>query len=64
MVGLLFLLCSGVKYKNLVLIPVLPEIMHCLPHKTRLEHYFGISSKAICSAENKMQLVFLDWYQK
>jgi hypothetical protein len=63
-VGLLFLLRSGVTYKNLVLMPALPEIAHCLPHETRLEHYFGISSKAICSAENEMKLVFRDWYQK
>ena len=36
----------------------------CLPFENKLEHYFGISSKAICEVENELKLVFRAHYQR
>jgi hypothetical protein len=61
--GLLFLLRSGLKYKNSVLLAAIPEIQLCLPHENKLEMYFGISSKIICCVENEIKLVFREVMQ-
>jgi len=62
--GLLYLLRTGLTYRNHVLLMPIEEIAGCLPYENKLEAYFGISSKAICETENEMKLVFRAHYQR
>lgn len=63
-VGLLYLLRAGLIYGSHVLLMPMEEIAVCLPFENKLEHYFGISSKAICEVENELKLVFRAHYQR
>ena len=61
--GMLYMLRTGLTYKNRVLLAAIPEIDACLPHENKIELYFGISSKVICMTENEVKLVFREFYQ-
>lgn len=62
--GLLYLLRTGLTYRNTVLLASIEEVAGCLPHENKLEAYFGISSKVICETENEIKLVFRGHYQR
>lgn len=62
--GLLYLLRTGLTYRNHVLLMPIEEIAGCLPYENKLEGYFGISSKVICETENTIKLVFREFYQR
>lgn len=61
--GLLYLLRSGLVYKNQVLLAAVDEVANCLPFENKLWEYFGISSKVICETENEIKLVFREHLQ-
>jgi hypothetical protein len=61
--GLLYLLRTGLTYRNHVLIGAIEEVAGCLPYENKLEAYFGISSKNICESENMVKLLFRTHYQ-
>lgn len=61
--GMLYMLRTGLTYRNRVLLAAIPEIDACLPHENKIELYFGISSKVICMTENEVKLVFREYYQ-
>lgn len=61
--GLLYLLRTGLVYKNKVLLAAVDEISQCLPYENKLWEYFGISSKVICETENEIKLVFREHLQ-
>jgi hypothetical protein len=61
--GLLYLLRTGLTYKNHVLLGAIEEVAGCLPYENKLEAYFGISSKNICESENMVKLLFRTHYQ-
>lgn len=62
--GLIYLLRSGISYRNYELLPAIPEIAQCLPIESRLKLYFNISSKVITSVENEVKLAYRDFHQK
>lgn len=62
-VGLLYLLRTGLTFKNRVLLGSIEEIAWCLPFENRLESYFGISSKILTEVENEIKLVYRSCYQ-
>lgn len=62
--GLLYLLRTGLVYKNKVLLAAVEEVAHCLPHENKLGEYYGISSKVICETENEIKLVFREHLQQ
>lgn len=61
--GLLYLLRTGITYKNHDLLSAIPEISRCLPMESRLQTYFRINSKVITSVENEIKLAFRDFLQ-
>ena len=63
-VGLLYLLRSGITFHNHVILPAVPEISSCIPSESKLEQYFGISSKVVTSIENECKLFLRGVYQQ
>ncbi len=61
--GLLYMLKTGLIFKDRMLLLSIPEIDRCLPHENKIESYFGISSKVICMTENEVKLLFRESYQ-
>lgn len=61
--GMLYMLKTGLVFKNQVLLCAIPEVDRCLPHENKIEAYFGISSKVICMTENEVKLIFRESYQ-
>lgn len=51
-VGLMYLLRTGLTYEKHVLLPCIEEVALVLPNENRLENVFGISCKSICIVEN------------
>ena len=60
--GLLYLLQTGLQFKNHMLLSCIEEVADCLPHENKLETFFGISSKVICETENEIKLVFREHF--
>ena len=63
-VGLLILLRSGISFHSHVILPAVPEISSCLPSESKLEQYFGFSSKVVTSIENECKLFLRGVYQQ
>lgn len=61
--GLLYLLRTGIQYRNHELFACIPEIARCIPMESRLKAYFNINSKVITSVENEVKLAFRDFHQ-
>lgn len=61
--GMLYMLKSGLVFREKVLLSAIPEVERCLPHENKIEAHFGISSKVICMTENEVKLVFRETYQ-
>lgn len=62
-VGLLYLLRSGIVFHSHVILPAVPEIASCIPSESKLEQYFGYSSKVVTSIENECKLFLRGVYQ-
>lgn len=63
-VGLLYLLRSGIVFHSHVILPAVPEISSCIPAESRLEQYFKVSSKVVTSIENECKLFLRSVYQR
>ena len=61
--GLLYMLRTGLCYRNIVLLQCIHEIADCLPLESKITQYFGISSKCVTSVENLVKLTFRAHYQ-
>ena len=56
-IGLLYLMKSGLEYQNELWLPKINALNFCLPHENSLEKYFGISVKIICDTENTVKML-------
>lgn len=62
-IGLLYLLKTGLIYKNQMLLAKVEEVKFCLPYENKLWEYFCISSKVLCETENEIKLLFRERLQ-
>ena len=56
-IGLLYLMKSGLIMNNCYWLPKFEDLNYCLPHENSLEKFFGISIKIICETENEVKLL-------
>lgn len=55
-IGVLYLMKTGLCINNSFWLPKIPQLLYCLPHENFLEKYFGYSIKIICETENEIKL--------
>lgn len=55
-VGLLYLMKSGLCFNNVYWLPKLDMLAYCLPHENYIEKMLGYSIKIICETENEIKL--------
>lgn len=55
-IGLLYLMKSGLCINNNYWLPKYNILNHCLPHENSLEKHFHLSIKIICETENEIKL--------
>ena len=56
-IGMLYLMKSGLEYQREFWLPKITELNHCLPHENSLEKCFGVSVKIICDTENTIKMI-------
>ena len=56
-IGLLYLMKSGLVLNNSIWLQKNSGLIHVLPHENSLERFFGISIKTICETENEVKLL-------
>lgn len=56
-IGLLYLMKSGLCINNAYWLPKCTQLQFCLPQENSLEKIFGISIKTICETENHIKLI-------
>ena len=55
-VGLLYLMRTGIRHSDSIVLPALPQLRHMLPAENLLGTHFGIRSKYITESENRTKL--------
>lgn len=55
-IGLLYLMKSGLCFNNVYWLPKLEMLTYCLPHENYIEKMLGYSIKIICETENEVKL--------
>ena len=56
-IGMLYLMKSGLEYQREFWLPKVPGLNNCLPHENSLEKCFDISVKIICDTENTIKMI-------